>query len=127
MIKLSVIGHLGQKAKINEINGKKVINFSIAHSDNYTDKETGEIIDKTTWVNCSLWSEKIDVAKYMHKGRLIAVEGKPKPRFFQNENGQTIATIDLHVRELELLGKNVENKPENTEENKGEENGANSK
>ena len=49
MIKLQVIGHLGKDCTTNVVNGKNVINFSVAHSERYKDA-SGNQKEKTTWV-----------------------------------------------------------------------------
>ena len=61
MINLQVIGHLGNDANVNNVNGKTVVNFSVAHSEKWKDAQ-GNDKDKTTWVSCAYWSEKVNVA-----------------------------------------------------------------
>ena len=57
MIKLQAIGHLGKDATTNAVNGKNVINFSVAHTEKYKDQQ-GNQKEKTVWVECSYWTEK---------------------------------------------------------------------
>lgn len=61
MIRISVIGRLGQDAIVNNVNGKTVINFSMAYSEKFK-KQDGQEVDKTTWISCAYWTEKINVA-----------------------------------------------------------------
>lgn len=66
MIKLQVIGHLGQDATVNNVNGKSVINFSVAHSEKYKNKD-GVEVNKSIWVSAAYWTDKINVAMYLKK------------------------------------------------------------
>jgi len=50
MIRISVIGRLGQDAVVNNVNGKTVINFSMAYSEKFK-KQDGQEVDKTTWIS----------------------------------------------------------------------------
>ena len=51
MIKMQVIGHLGKDCIVNTVNGKNVINFTVAHTEKYRDSQ-GNNQEKTTWVDC---------------------------------------------------------------------------
>ena len=55
MLKLQLIGNLGQDAVVNNVGGKNVINFSVAHTEKYKNSE-GTEVSKTTWVSCAYWS-----------------------------------------------------------------------
>lgn len=57
MLKNLILGHLGKDAVVSNVNGKTVINFNVAHSENWTDN-AGVKNQKTTWVGCSYWTEK---------------------------------------------------------------------
>jgi len=61
MIKLQVIGNLGKDAQVNNVNGKTVINFNVAHTERYKDAQ-GNQKDRTTWVDCSYWTDRTAVA-----------------------------------------------------------------
>ena len=73
MVKLEVIGHIGKDATVNEYNGKKVINFSVAHSEKYKDA-SGNVVNKSVWVDCAYWVESTAVAQYLKKGTQVYVE-----------------------------------------------------
>jgi len=70
MIRISVIGRLGQDATVNNVNEKTVINFSMAYSEKYKNQQ-GQDVDRTTWVSCAYWTDKTNVASYLKKGTLI--------------------------------------------------------
>lgn len=63
MLKTLVIGLLGRDAIVNEVNGRKVINFSVAHSFKYKDA-AGTEKTKTTWLDCAYWTDRTGVAPY---------------------------------------------------------------
>ena len=52
MIKMQVIGRLGKDCVVNTVNGKNVINFTVAHSEKYKDSQ-GVLQEKTIWVDCA--------------------------------------------------------------------------
>lgn len=57
---MQVIGHLGQDATVNNVNGKSVINFSVAHSEKYKNKE-GLEVNKSIWVSAAYWTDRKSV------------------------------------------------------------------
>lgn len=103
MLKMQVIGSLGQDANVKDVNGKKVINFSVAHSENYVDSN-GQKQSKTTWVECAKWGEKVGVAEYLKKGTKVFVEGTPSIKSYQKQDGTTASSLALQVIAIELLG-----------------------
>ena len=103
MIKLQVIGHLGKDCTTNVVNGKNVINFSVAHSEKYKDA-TGVQKEKTTWVECAYWTEKTAIAPYLKKGQLVYTEGAPEVRSYAKSDGTTGTSLTLRVLNVQLLG-----------------------
>lgn len=110
MIKLQIIGHLGADCTTNEVNGKNVINFRVAHSEKYKDAQ-GNLVDKTTWVNCAYWTDRVGVAQYLKKGQLIYAEGAPEAEGFLNKDNQNAASLKMRVFQVQLLGGRVDNQP----------------
>ena len=102
MLKITVIGHLGMDAKLNEVNGQKVINFSVAESYRYTDNENNKV-ERTTWVNCQYWAKNTEVVKYLTKGRRVFIEGYPSTKIFTAKDGQKMAGINCRIINIELL------------------------
>ncbi|HET9746536.1 MAG TPA: single-stranded DNA-binding protein [Chitinophagaceae bacterium] len=103
MIKLQVIGHLGKDCVVNTVNGKNVINFTVAHTERYRDAQ-GNNQEKTTWVDCAYWSDKTAISPYLTKGKQVYVEGTPEARSFQRNDGTPGSSLSLRVREIQLLG-----------------------
>jgi single-strand DNA-binding protein len=107
MIKLMVIGNLGRDALSTLVNGKNVINFSVAHSEKYTDA-AGAPQERTTWVECAYWTEKLGIVPYLIKGKQVYVEGQPELRQYQKSDGTPGASLTLRVQSLQLVGEKAE-------------------
>ena len=107
MIKMQVIGNLGKDCVVNAVNGKNVINFTVAHTEKYKDSQ-GNSQEKTTWVDCAYWTDRTAVAPYLTKGTQVYVEGAPEVRSFQRNDGTAGASLSLRVREVQLLGRKGE-------------------
>jgi single-strand DNA-binding protein len=103
MIKMQVIGNLGKDCVVNTVNGKNVINFTVAHTEKYKDSQ-GNLQEKTTWVDCAYWTDRTTVAQYLQKGKQVFVEGQPEARSFQRNDGTPGSSLSLRVREVQLLG-----------------------
>ena len=108
MIRISVIGRLGQDAVVNEVNGKTVINFSMAYSEKFKNQQ-GQDVDKTTWVSCAYWTDKLNVVNYLKKGTLIYMEGKPEAKTYLNDKTkETVAQLHSRVTSIQLLSSKQE-------------------
>jgi single-strand DNA-binding protein len=103
MIKMQVIGNLGKDCVVNTVNGKNVINFTVAHTEKYRDSQ-GNNQEKTTWVDCAYWTDRTGLAPYLTKGKQVFVEGQPEVRSFTRQDGTSGASLSLRVREVQLLG-----------------------
>jgi len=108
MIKIQVIGRIGKDCVVNTVNGKNVINFTVAHSEKYKDSQ-GTPQEKTTWVDCAYWTDRTAVAPYLLKGTQVFVEGSPEVRSFQRNDGTAGASLSMRVREVQLLGSKSDN------------------
>lgn len=106
MLKLQVIGNIGQDARISDVNGRKAINFSVAHNEKFTDAK-GQKVERTVWVSCSMWresSQSLEVAKYLTAGTRVYVEGRPGIQLYRDKANNQAAAITLNVGMLELVG-----------------------
>ena len=103
MIKLQVIGNLGKDALVNNVNGKTVINFNVAHTERFKDAQ-GNLKDRTTWVDCSYWTDRTAVAPYLKKGTQVYVEGTPDVRSYTTTDGRNGASLTLRISSVQLLG-----------------------
>lgn len=106
---MQAIGHLGRDAVTNTVNGKTVINFTVAHTEKSRDAQ-GNPKDKTIWVDCAYWTDRTAVAQYLKKGTQVYVEGQPDIRTYTTQDGRNGASLTLRVGNLQLLGgKSAEN------------------
>src|SRR5688500_5103014 len=103
MIKLQVIGNLGKDCITNTVNGKSVMNFSVAHTEKFKDNQ-GVQQDKTIWVECAYWTDRTAVAPYLKKGTQVYVEGSPEVRTYSKNDGTTGVSLSLRVQSVQLLG-----------------------
>ncbi|MFZ9719173.1 MAG: single-stranded DNA-binding protein, partial [Chitinophagaceae bacterium] len=103
MIKLQVIGNLGKDCIVNNVSGKNVMNFTVAHTEKYKDS-SGNQKEKTIWVECAYWSERTGIAPYLKKGTQVYVEGTPEVRTYTTQDGKSGASLSLRVLNIQLLG-----------------------
>lgn len=105
MIKLQIVGNLGKDCIVKEVNGKNVINFSVAHTERFKDSQ-GNQKERTTWVECAYWTDRTAVAQYLTKGKTVYAEGSPEADAYTNKEGQPAATLRMRVQNIQLLGGN---------------------
>ena len=110
MLKMQVIGNLGKDCVVNTVNGRNVINFTVAHTEKFKDSQ-GVNQERTTWVDCAYWTDKTAIAPYLVKGQQIYAEGNPEVKTFTRQDGSPGASLSLRIREVQLIGGR---KPENT-------------
>ncbi|MEQ1554134.1 MAG: single-stranded DNA-binding protein [Ferruginibacter sp.] len=103
MIKLQIVGNLGADCIQKEVNGRNVINFNVAHSEKYKDAQ-GNTVEKTTWVNCAYWTDKVAIVPYLLKGKTVYAEGAPEADAYTNKDGAAAATLRMRVQNIQLLG-----------------------
>lgn len=103
MIKLQVIGNLGKDCVVNNVNGKNVINFSVAHTEKFKNAQ-GQQQDKTIWVECAYWTDKTAIAPYLKKGTQVYAEGSPEIRNYTTKEGGHGSSLSLRITSVQLLG-----------------------
>lgn len=103
MIKMQVIGNLGKDCLVNNVNGRSVINFSVAHTEKIKDPQ-GNLKDKTIWVECAYWTERTAISPYLKKGTMVYVDGQPDIRTYTTSDGRNGASLSLRVNSIQLLG-----------------------
>jgi single-strand DNA-binding protein len=113
MIKLQIIGNLGKDCIVKEINGKHVINFSVAHTERFKDAQ-GNQKERTTWVECAYWTDRTAIAPYLVKGTSVYAEGSPEADGYTNKEGQPAATLRMRVQNIQLLSGNKDNQGANS-------------
>ncbi len=102
--KVILVGRLGKEPEVRNLeNGAVVASFSIATSEVFKDKTTGERRETTEWHNIVLWRGLAEIAqKYLHKGDMIYVEGKLKTRSWEKE-GVTRYTTEIVGDNMTML------------------------
>jgi len=102
--KVILVGRLGKDPEVRNLeNGATVANFSIATSETYKDKTTGDKKEVTEWHNIVLWRGLAEVAaKYLHKGDMIYIEGKLRTRSWEKE-GVTRYTTEVVGDNMTML------------------------
>ena len=103
--KVILVGNLGKYPEVRNLeNGATVANFTMATSETYKDKTTGEKKVITEWHNVVLWRGLADIAaKYLHKGDQVYIEGKLRTRSWEKE-GVTRYTTEIVGDNMTLLG-----------------------
>jgi single-strand DNA-binding protein len=111
--KAILIGNLGKDPEVrNTQGGSKIVTFSLATSESWTDKASGERKEKTEWHRIVVFNERIaDIAeRFLSKGRKVYVEGALQTRKWTDQGGQekytTEVIIDRFRGELSLVDSN---------------------
>lgn len=95
--------------------GRKIVNFSVATSESWTDKATGQRKEETEWTRVAIMNERLaEVAeKYLRKGSRVYVEGSLKTRKWTDQNGQEKYSTEVVLKpyrgELVLLDSKSDN------------------
>ena len=106
------IGNLGRDVELRFMpDGKAVANFSIAISEKYKDKATGEQKEVTEWVNVALFGRLAEIAgEYLGKGSKVYIEGKLKTEKYTKDGIDRYSTKVIGEK-LEMLTSKGESKP----------------
>ena len=97
--KVILVGNLGQKPEVKyATNGSAIANLSVATSEAWTDKNTGQKQEKTEWHRVSLFGKLAEIAgQYLDKGSKVYVEGKLQTRKWQDKDGNDRYTTEVVV------------------------------
>jgi len=103
--KVILVGRLGKDPEVRNLeNGATVCNFSVATSESYKDKTTGEKKEVTEWHNIVMWRSLAEIAaKYLHKGDQVYIEGKLRTRSWEKD-GVTRYTTEVVADQMTMLG-----------------------
>lgn len=102
--KVILVGNLGQDPEIRYLqNGDAVANFSIATSEKWKDKNSGETKEATEWHRCVAWRKQAEtIGQYAQKGSKLYVEGKLQTRKWE-QDGQTKYSTEIQVNQFQFL------------------------
>jgi single-strand DNA-binding protein len=108
--KVILVGNLGKDPEIRTLqSGTKVANLSVATSESWNDRQTGERKERTEWHRVVIFNERLaDVAeRFLRKGRKVYLEGALETRKYTDQSGQEKYTTEVVLRnfrgELTLL------------------------
>jgi len=104
--KIVIVGYVGGDAEIKfTASGAQVATFSVATSEKWTDKTTGEKKERTTWFKVSAWGRLCELAEnYVRKGDKILVEGTVHASAFLTREGNPAASLWLRANQFKFLG-----------------------
>ena len=103
--KVILIGSLGKDPEVKYMpNGNAVANISVATSESWKDKNTGENVDKTEWHRVVAFRRLAEImGEYLKKGSKIYIEGKLQTRKWQDKNGKDNWTTEIICNEMQML------------------------
>ena len=97
--KVILIGNLGADPEVRSLpSGDVVANVSLATSESWTDKSTGEVKERTEWHRVAFFGKLAEIVQqYLHKGSRIYVEGRLRTRMWQDSHGHDRYTTEIIV------------------------------
>jgi len=100
-----IIGNCGQDPEVKySANGKAITNISIATSESWKDKQTGQQQERTEWHRVVFFNRLAEIAgEYLRKGSKVFVEGSLRTRKWQDQNGQDRYTTEIVANEMQML------------------------
>lgn len=112
--KVQVIGNLGKDPEVKYLaNGTALVNMTIATSQSWMDKQTGQKQEKTEWHRVVMFGKPAEIiGQHATKGTKIYVEGELETRKWQDNSGQDKYTTEIKARDFILLSKNSDERPQ---------------
>lgn len=103
--KVILVGNLGNDPEVRYANnGAAIANVSVATSDSWKDKNTGEQQERTEWHRVVMFNRLGEIAgEYLRKGSKVYIEGKLQTRKWQDQNGQDRYTTEIVANEMQML------------------------
>ena len=104
--KVILIGNLGADPETKYMpSGSAMTNLSVATTEAWNDKQTGEKVEKTEWHRVVLFDRLAEVAaEYLKKGSQVYIEGKLQTRKWQDKEGNDRYMTEVRAREMQMLG-----------------------
>lgn len=104
--KVILIGHLGRDPEIRyAASGAAIANISLATSESWKDRNTGEKQERTEWHRIVFFGRLAEIAgEYLKKGAHVYVEGRLQTRKWQDKEGQDRYTTEIVANEMQMLG-----------------------
>jgi len=107
--KVIIVGNLGADPDSKSMpSGNMVANFSVATSESWNDRDTGERQEKTEWHRVVFFGRLAEIAdQYLRKGSQVYVEGKLQTRKWEDRDGNERWTTEIVGNQLEMLGERM--------------------
>jgi len=104
--KVILVGNLGKDPEVRYMpNGNAIANITLATTDSWKDKQTGEQQEKTEWHRIVMFRRLGEIAgEYLKKGSQVYIEGKLQTRKWQDNSGNDRYTTEIVANEMQMLG-----------------------
>ncbi len=104
--KVILVGNLGKDPEVRYMpSGSAVANITLATTESWKDKQTGDMQERTEWHNVAFFNRLAEiVGEYLKKGSQVYVEGKLRTRKWQDKNGNDRYTTEIVASEMQMLG-----------------------
>lgn len=103
--KVILVGRVGNDPDVRHLSSSKVANFSLATSETWKDKSSGEKQERTEWHRVCFFGALVDVIqKYVGKGDMLYVEGRLQTRKWADKEGIERYTTEIVGRDMQMLG-----------------------
>ncbi|MCV6612410.1 MAG: single-stranded DNA-binding protein [Amphritea sp.] len=103
--KVIIVGNLGNDPETKYMpSGNAVTNITVATSETWKDKQTGEQQERTEWHRCVFFNRLAEIAaEYLRKGSKVYLEGSLRTRKWKDQQGQDRYTTEIVVSEMQML------------------------
>ena len=103
--KVILVGHLGKDPEVRHLeNNVSVASFPLATSETFN--KDGQRVEQTEWHNIVMWRGLAEIAaKYLHKGKLVYIEGKLRTRNYEDKEGVKRYTTEIVADNFTMLGR----------------------
>ena len=103
--KVILVGNVGQDPEVRHMpSGGAVTNLSVATSESWKDKNTGERVDRTEWHRVVFFNRLGEIAgEYLKRGKKVYIEGSLRTRKWQDKEGQDRYTTEIVANEMQML------------------------
>jgi single-strand DNA-binding protein len=104
--KVILVGNLGRDPEIKyTASGAAIANITVATSESWNDKQTGEKVEKTEWHRVVAFQRLAEImGEYLKKGSQVYIEGKLQTRKWQDQNGQDRYSTEVVANDMQMLG-----------------------
>ena len=103
----TILGHCGRDPELRYTQqGRAVCDWSVAVSEHWTDKQSGEKREKTSWVKCTAWAALAETCnQYLRKGDLVMVIGTVEASAYLAQDGTAKSSLDMTAQTVKFFGK----------------------